>query len=144
MRRLLILSLLFLLCACGEYKKITVTLPDGFKVKADLADTPEKTEKGLMHRESLAENAGMLFAFDRNEPRVFWMKNTLISLDIIFINANHTVYSVAPNVPRAYVYTPDHKIPRVQGFGQYVLELPGGAANKPGVTEGAVVEFNIK
>lgn len=144
MKKLLILSAVFFLCACGEYKKTTVTLPDGFKVKAEISDTPQKTEKGLMHRKELAENKGMLFIFDRPGPRVFWMKNTLISLDIIFINADKTVYSIAHNVPRSYVYTPDNQVAYVQGFGQYVLEAPAGTARKHNITEGSPIEFNIK
>ena len=143
MRKFLLLPL-FLLCACSAYDKTIVTFPDGFKVKAEIADTPEKTEKGLMHRKTLAENKGMLFIFDKSEPRLFWMKNTLISLDIIFINSDKTIYSIAHNVPRSYVYTPDDQVRRVQGFGKYVLEVPSGTARKHNLAEGSALEFNLK
>jgi len=143
MKKLLFLSLL-LLWGCGEYKKTTITLPDGFKVIAEIADTPQKSEKGLMHREKLPADRGMLFIFETSAPRQFWMKNTLISLDIIFINSDRTVYSVAANVPRSYVYTPDHQVAHVRGFGKYVLEVPAGTAARHGIKEGSLIAFDLK
>jgi uncharacterized membrane protein (UPF0127 family) len=86
----------------------------------------------------------MLFVFPESAPRMFWMKNTFIDLDIIFINSDYTVYSVASNVPRAYSYTPDHQLAYVPGYGRYVLEVAAGAAAKHGVITGSVVKFELK
>jgi uncharacterized membrane protein (UPF0127 family) len=142
MKTLRLLPLVFL-CACASYQTASVKLPDGFVVKAQLADTPQKTERGLMHRKKMAQNAGMLFIFEQNDPRVFWMKNTLISLDIIFVLEDKTVHSVAARVPRSYVYTPDHQVAYVQGFGKYVLELNAGAAAAHGIEAGSKLDFDL-
>jgi uncharacterized membrane protein (UPF0127 family) len=143
MKKLLVFPL-FLLCACSGYKKIIVTLPDGFTVKAEIADTSQKAEKGLMFRNALAENSGMLFVFDEDAPRVFWMKNTFVDLDIIFINSDNTVYHAAQNVPRSFSYTPDHQVAYVHGYGKYVLELAAGSARKHNIKQGSLIGFKLK
>ncbi|MDR1123825.1 MAG: DUF192 domain-containing protein [Elusimicrobiota bacterium] len=144
MKKFMLPALLCVLCACGGYKKTAVTLPDGFVVRAEVADTPQKAERGLMFRESLAEDGGMLFTFDAAGPRMFWMKNTFIDLDIIFINSDGSVYSVAAGVPRSYSYTPDHQVAYVPGYGQYVLELASGGARRHNITEGSKIKFELK
>lgn len=97
----------------------------------ELALTGEQRATGLMHRDQMDENAGMLFRFDRSRPVAMWMKNTLISLDMIFIRADGTVANVHRNaVPHSE---------RVIGSGEpvlYVLELNGGIAEKIGVKSG--------
>jgi uncharacterized membrane protein (UPF0127 family) len=143
MKRLLLLPLI-MLCACGEYKKVVITLPDGFKVKSEIADTPQKAEKGLMFRDVLADNSGMLFVFEEDAPRVFWMKNTFIDLDIIFINSDNLVYYIAENVPRSYSYTPDHEVAYVYGYGKYVLELAAGSARKHNIEKNSLIKFDLK
>ena len=139
---MLLLPLLF--CACGGYEKVNIILPDGFVIAAEIADTPEKAEKGLMFREKLPENEGMIFIFEENAKRIFWMKNTFVNLDIIFINADRTVHSVADNVPRSYSYTPDHQVAYVQGYGKYVLELAAGSARKHNINPGDILRFELK
>ena len=131
------------LCGCGP-KTTDIILPDGFIVKAELAVTPEETERGLMYRTELPEGSGMLFVFDSDEPRYFWMKNTLIDLDIIFITSDLKVFSYAANVPHSYVYTPDNQVATAGGFGQYVLELPAGSVKKHDIKEGSALEFYLK
>lgn len=134
---------LFCLCACSNYQTVTVTLPDGFAVKARVADTPEKKEKGLMFVKKLPENEGMLFISEQNEPQYFWMKNTLIDLDIVFILSDKTVSSVAEEVEHTYTYTPESDVPRVPGFGQYVLELSAKTAARHGVKTGEKIAFSL-
>ncbi len=131
------------LCACSSYKTVTVTLPDGFTVKARVADTVEKKEKGLMFVKHLPENEGMLFISEEDEPQHFWMKNTLINLDMVFILNDHTVSSVAHDVEHSYSYTPDYDVAQVTGHGRYVLELPARAAAKHGVEPGAEIAFTL-
>ncbi len=143
MKKLLPLAFAFLLCACGEYKTVTVTLPDGFAVQARVADTPKKLAKGLMFVEKLPENEGMLFLFDTEQEQVFWMKNTLIDLDIVFIGADKKVSSVAAEVPHSYTYTPDSQVAQAFGYGQYVLELASKTAAKHGVKPGAPLQFTL-
>lgn len=143
MKKFSILLAALCLCACAKYEAVTVTLPDGFTVKARVADTPEKKEKGLMFVKRLPENEGMLFVSEEDEFQQFWMKNTLINLDMVFILTDKTVSSVAEDVEHTYTYTPDYEIPRATGFGQYVLELPAKTAAKHGVKEGAKLSFSL-
>lgn len=142
MKKYLIFLFLFL-CACGP-KTANIVLPDGFIVKAELAITPEETEKGLMFRTELPENSGMLFIFEKDAPRYFWMKNTLIDLDIIFITSDKKVFSYEERVPHSYLYTPDSQVAVASGFGQYVLELPAGSIKKHKIEEGSLLEFGVK
>ena len=143
MKKLALFLLPLFLCACGGYETVTVTLPDGFAVKARLADTPEKQEKGLMFVTELPENEGMLFAFEQEEDQAFWMKNTLIDLDIIFIGADKKVTFVADEMPHSYTYTPDDQVAYAVGYGQYVLELPAKTAARHGVVQGAELKFEL-
>src|SRR3569832_1643465 len=64
----------------------TVALPSGRQLEAEVADTPAAREKGLMFRESLADQAGMLFIFQQAAPHSFWMKNCNFPIDIIWMN----------------------------------------------------------
>lgn len=145
MRKLIFLSAaLLLFCACDSYKTADIALPDGFTVKAEISDTPQKTEQGLMYRTELPEGKGMVFVFDKDEPRMFWMKNTLIDLDIVFITSDKKVFSAEKNVPHSYTYTPDNQVAYVPGYGQYVLELPAGSIDRHNIMEGSALSFEIK
>lgn len=142
MRKWLFSSAFFvLLSACNSYQTITLTLPDGFAVEALVADTPQKHQKGLMFVTELPENKGMLFVFDQEQDQFFWMKNTLIDLDMVFIGADKKVTSVASEVPHSYTYTPDHQVATATGYGQYVLELSAKTAAKHGVVPQAEIQF---
>ena len=143
MKHIAFIILAALLCACGQESVITVTLPDGFEVSARVADTPQTHEKGLMFVKYLPENEGMLFVFEEEDELVFWMKNTLIDLDMIFIDGNQTVTSVAAEMPHSYTYTPDDQVAYAGGWGKYVLELPAKTAAKHGVQEGALIRFSL-
>lgn len=144
MKQLYAILLASLLCACAGYQTAPVTLPDGFVLQARLADTPEKIEKGLMFVTKLPEGDGMLFLMDREEPQAFWMKNTLIDLDIIFIGENQTVNQAHERVPHSYTYTPDAEVAVVYGFGKYVLELPAGSISKHGIKPGEKILFPLE
>lgn len=119
-----------------------LTLPDGFKVRAELALTREAQTRGLMFRRELAADAGMLFVFGSTEPRAFWMKNTFIDLDIVFLDARLEVLKVFHRVPRSYDGQPESELARVASPAACVLELPAGAARahklKPGARLKAV------
>lgn len=90
-------------------------------VNAEVALTPSEQEKGLMYRTSMNENDGMIFVFPEDAPRSFWMKNTLIPLDIIFFDSSGNLLNVAHAVP-----CPDNTIcPTYEsaGLAKYVLEV---------------------
>ncbi len=140
----LLLAALLGLSACNTYQTIPVTLPDGFVVQARVADTPAKQERGLMFVKNLPENEGMIFVFDQDQEQAFWMKNTLIDLDMVFVNSHKTVTSVAAEVPHSYTYTPDEEVAYAVGYGQYVVELAAQTAAKHNVVPGAQLTFTYE
>lgn len=102
------------------------------KLLVEIADTPTKQEYGLMCRRSLAPDRGMLFVF-KGVPgdRAFWMRNTLIPLDIIYIRPDGRVLSIAANAQ------PLNEMPIPSGGPtRAVLELPGGRAAQLGLAPG--------
>jgi uncharacterized protein len=105
-------------------------------VKAEIASTDTQRQMGLMWRTALAEDEGMLFLFEQEQHLSFWMRNTLISLDLIFIGSDWKVVGVAE---RATPLTDD---PRdVPGVSQYVLEVAAGWADRHGIVPGTEVRF---
>ncbi len=105
-------------------------------VSVEIARTGAEREKGLMHRRELARDAGMLFLFDEAAEHPFWMKNTLIPLDMIFIDDDGRVTGI---VARA---VPGDLSPRsAGGASRYVLEVNGGWAEAHGVAPGDRVRF---
>lgn len=123
------------LAACSKAAEgpvVTVHAGSGdVPVAVELALTREQQARGLMYRTELAEGDGMLFVFDSEAERSFWMSNTPISLDIIYIRGDATIVSIASNT------TPysEKKIPS-RGAARYVLEVPGGWAARHGVKAG--------
>ncbi|MHB8872144.1 MAG: DUF192 domain-containing protein [Myxococcaceae bacterium] len=105
-------------------------------VEVEVAATPPTRQRGLMWRKELAEGRGMLFIFPGEEEISFWMKNTLIPLDMIFIATDRTVVGV---VQRAEPRTLSSR--QVEGQSQYVLEVPGGWCEKIGLKVGSKVEL---
>lgn len=132
-----------LFCACGTYAETDVTLPDGFVIRARVADTPQKTEKGLMFVKHLPTDEGMLFVFEKEQEHYFWMKNTLIDPDIIFLDAQGKITDLYERVPHTYTYTPEHEIPVVNATGQFVLEAAAGTAARHGLKPGDKIAFAI-
>lgn len=107
-----------------ESNLVDITIGDK-KYKVEIADTPEKQKKGLMGRESLPEDQGMLFIYDEPQDLSYWMKDTLISLDIIFIDDDMEVVSVKQGQPMS-------EEPITENDVQYVLEVNSNS----GIEEG--------
>lgn len=98
----------------------------------ELAITPDEQARGLMFRETLAPSAGMLFVYDDEEPVSFWMRNTLIPLDMIFVDGDGVVTRVhAEAVPGDETPIPSG------GPVRAVLEVPGGTAERLGIAAGS-------
>ena len=118
---------------------IPLTISQNGKVhtfRVEMARTMEQQEKGLMFRTAMGPDEGMLFPSETAEPRSFWMKNTVISLDIVFIAPDHTISNIAANaVP--YSLDPINSA----GASIAVLELNGGRAAQLGLTPGARVTW---
>ncbi|WP_342380934.1 DUF192 domain-containing protein [Myxococcus stipitatus] len=117
-----------------------VRLKDAFggvhRVEVEVAATPDARTRGLMWRTELADGKGMLFLFPSQEMQGFWMRNTLIPLDMFFITSD---LHVAGIVSRAVPKTLESRSVGVPS--QYVLEVPGGWAEKVSVRKGSPVEF---
>lgn len=113
---------------------VTLTVSSGARshvFTVEMARTAEQQAQGLMHRTRLGENEGMLFPFDPPRPASFWMRNTLIPLDMIFIRADGTIARVAANaVPRS-----EEQI-GVEEPVTAVLEIRGGRAAQLGIVAG--------
>jgi hypothetical protein len=108
-----------------------------------IADTPSRREYGLMCVRSLPPHTGMIFVFtDGDNLRDFWMKNTLIPLDMVFVSKNGKVNDVRANVPATRVDTPDERIPHRDGTGTYVIELAAGEAARAGIKPGSVLDVS--
>ncbi|MCX8021875.1 MAG: DUF192 domain-containing protein [Syntrophorhabdaceae bacterium] len=103
----------------------------------ELATTPEEHARGLMFRRSLCDSCGMLFIFEGEELRSFWMKNTYIPLDMIFIDAHLKVVHIEKNAKPL----DERPIPSVKP-SKYVLEIKGGKTKKCGITVGGAVKFS--
>ena len=112
----------------------TVTFASGAQVHAEIVDTPDAVERGLMFRESLGPNEGMLFVFEKTGFYPFWMKNTLIPLDIIWIDEAWRIVSIAASVPPCRA-DPCPTYPPA-GDARYVVEVSAGFARTHGVARG--------
>ncbi len=110
--------------------------PHSFRV--ELATDEASQERGLMYRKELAPDGGMLFDFHRPQMETFWMKNTILPLDIIFIRADGTISSIAPDaVPYSTTSIPSAEPIRA------VLEINGGRASALGIEPDQRVHFAI-
>lgn len=110
----------------GEGESVTFTV--------ELAETPEARQRGLMYRESLAPDAGMMFDFEVEQPVSIWMANTPISLDLIYIRADGTIAKVAVGAVPYSRRSISSDVPVIA-----VLEIPGGRSVELGVDPGDVV-----
>ena len=105
-------------------------------IDLEIADTEERIIQGLMYRPNMPDTEGMLFVFPGMAPRSFWMKNTLVSLDIIFVdNLNQIVSIQERTTPRSEQSLPSGKP------AQYVVEVLGGFCEKYGVKVGDQVSY---
>jgi uncharacterized protein len=116
-----------------------VVLPSGAVYAVEVARTPDEQAQGLMFRESLAERAGMIFLFTDSAPHQFWMKNTMIPLDIIWLDDSGRVLFVSANTPPCRADPCPNYGPVVPA--PVVLELAGGMAAKEKVTVGSQIRL---
>jgi len=115
-----------------------VTAKGEAKFEVEIAKTPTQQAQGLMYRRSMPANAGMLFVYTRPQPVSYWMKNTFIPLDMIFIGANGRIVNIRQRtVPHSLVPV------RSKGKVQAVLELNGGTTSRLGIKVGDSVRHEI-
>ena len=109
----------------------------------DMAVTAPERQQGLSGREFMAQDAGMLFVFEDEQPRHFWMKDMRFPLDIIWIDGQCRLAGVSANVPTPPPKADDADVPRVPSNlpARYVLELNAGEWDRAGLSPGDYIEF---
>lgn len=121
----------------GEFYFLSDASKDTIKkIDIEIADNSRDQQLGLMYRNYLPEDAGMLFIFEKDQPQSFWMRNTAISLDILFINSKKEIVTIQKY---AVPYT-DNAIPSYKD-AKYVLEVNAGFVDKYNIKEGSLIDF---
>ncbi len=106
------------------------------RIDIELAETDEEINYGMMFRKSMDEHTGMLFIRNVERPQSFWMKNTYVSLDIIFINSQNEVVSIQKNAEPLN----ERSLPS-EGPALLVLEVKGGYSDKYGIGKGTRIAY---
>jgi uncharacterized protein len=141
LRRLLFVAfLLFALAGCASAGGPWVEL-GGKRYAVEVARDDATRARGLMFRDSMPEDAGMLFIHDREEPLAYWMKNTRIALDILYFDAQRRLVSQQRDVPPCTAGNACPSYPS-RAPALYVLELNAGQAAKLGLQDGAEMRFS--
>lgn len=150
---LLLLAILLLTGCGGEDNPDTISMGTEFtkegtlsfvapgdsvlrSIDIEIAETNEERTRGLMFRRSMGYDKGMLFIFDEADESGFWMKNTPMSLDIIFVGADSQVVSIAK---RTKPFSEDQVRPAAPK--QFVVEVRAGFADRFGVTKGTRIQW---
>lgn len=121
---------------------VEIVFENGSKIYAEVADSLSERVRGLSGRESLAPNSGMLFIFEKTEKPAFWMKDTLITLDILWIDSNKEIVQIERNAEPCVTdgckrYPSKYPV-------LYVLETPGGWTTQNAIHENTAVSFSLK
>jgi uncharacterized membrane protein (UPF0127 family) len=124
-----------------EYNTVPVRLPSGKVIRAEQLSQPDEITRGMMFREDLPEDRGMLFYYSKPGFYSYWMHQVRVPLDIVWLNSAKQVVQVVHQAPPCP--GPPEKCP-VYGGGfeaQFVLEVRAGVARANGVRPGAQIEF---
>jgi uncharacterized protein len=142
LQRFLLLFITFLMAlaaaACEAQPKVTIVTKTGEAVvfHVEVADNPAKRAMGLQYRRELGRDRGMIFLFPSEASQSFWMKNTPIALDMIFINRDRRIAGI---VEQTVPFSLDSRSVGVPS--QFVLEINGGLARQHGIQSGDEVRF---
>ena len=147
MRYALVLAATLSLCTGCSHESasdeglLTITLPDGHDIRAEVMTRPEDLMRGMMFRESLAPDRGMLFVHTAPGRYPYWMFQCLIPLDIIWLNADKRIVEISADTPPCK--GPANTCPTYGGNHEslYVLEIAGGMAKKYGLKVGDTIRF---
>lgn len=151
--KIVLVSLTFFLVACNNKSKEVKTVEIKFQQEGSLtisnsentvltvfdieiADNDFERETGLMYRNSMENKQGMLFIFEKEKTLSFYMKNTQISLDILFISAANEIIDIHKNTPPLSRESITSKAP-----AKYVFEINGGTSERLGITEGMIIDY---
>jgi len=136
----LALTLVPLLAGSAQKRFVPLYIHDT-RFVAEIAETMEQQVKGLMYRRSIPRTYGMLFIYPEEDIRGFWMKNTWIPLDLIFLNRNRQVVDMFVNVPPCGADPCPSYVSKVPA--QYVLEIRGDLSRELKLKEGDTIFFSI-
>ncbi|WP_248304958.1 DUF192 domain-containing protein [Devosia sp. FKR38] len=126
------------LAACSDEGRLVLNSATGaHEFHVEVVDTPESRAQGLMFRQELADDAGMLFDFKQERDVSFWMQNTFIPLDMIFVGADGVIKSI-------HVNAHPHDTTSIPSGApvQFVLEIPGGRSEALGLKAGDTMEHD--
>jgi uncharacterized membrane protein (UPF0127 family) len=158
-RLVLLLVLMLMNVVCKNDKNNTRTVESAKPVKAnivkkkiqvdtafimvELADDEQKRQMGLMFRDSLEANSGMLFIFPEPKKQSFWMKNCRFPIDIAYIDASRRITDIVSMQPPESPFIPDDSLPTYPSSVPvpYALEVPKGWFEARGIRVGATVKF---
>lgn len=107
-------------------------------IDIEVADNNQRRARGLMYRESIPKNAGMLFIFEQEDMQSFWMKNTYIPLDMVFVNNNNQIVTIRHNTTPLQEWSYASTKP-----ARYVVEVNAGYCRQNNIEEGNTIEFSI-
>ncbi len=120
---------------------VKVAYPNGTRILVELADTPQKRAHGLMFRTRLANDTGMLFVFEEAGQWSFWMKNTMVALDILWLGPDKRIVYIEENIPGcSQDPCPEY---RSNKDALYALELPAGSVKREKLAKGMKLEFDL-
>ncbi|MBI1817568.1 MAG: DUF192 domain-containing protein [Deltaproteobacteria bacterium] len=122
--------------ACTRGPTVVILAADNATVRVEVVSTPSARAQGLMYRRELTADAGMLFIFPADGVQHFWMKNTLMPLDMLFIDRERRIVGIVENARPMSTEPVGPDTP-----ARYVLEVNGGFAAQHHVSTGAMVEF---
>ncbi len=126
----------------SDSRLIPIRTPSGVTIQAEIADTPQKRATGLMFRDQLKKDHGMLFFFDEPRAWTFWMKNTRIALDLIWLDGAKRVVHIERSVP--ICTRTDDSCPQYRPNSEdamFVLEITGGTAEGYKIEKGSKLQF---
>lgn len=132
--KFLILVLTLLAAGCTEPERIPLTIGE-HTFYTEVASTPEERQRGLMHRKSLKEDHAMIFVFENESKRSFWMKNTTIPLSIAYITKSGVITGIYPMKPLSLESVESRR------SVMYALEVNQGAFQKRGIVPGDEIDL---
>jgi len=136
MRKVLFIFLLVFLISCTKNDILEI---NNVKIDIEIAQTDYTRQQGLMFRKEMGKNQGMLFVFDEEKPRSFWMKNTYLALDIIFLDKDMKVVSIVEGMEpckETECPTYESKVPTM-----YALEVNSGFVKENNIKEGMTAKL---
>lgn len=145
MRKVLVLMVLVcpsnVATAIADPASVTVIHAPKADLHLEVARTLAQRQRGLMARTTIPRHTGMIFVFDTDGPVEFWMKDTPVSLDMVFVGSDGVVRRIYANVPTVAASLPDAEIPRESATARYVIELAAGETAKDGIALGTKLDL---